>query len=58
MTGSLDMVLAPFDGALSDTRRLRLPRALLFAAAAVLSLMMCWRRWTKWCARRAASCRR
>jgi adhesin transport system membrane fusion protein len=42
MTGSLDMVLAPFDGALSDTRRLRLPRALLFAAATVLSLMMIW----------------
>jgi adhesin transport system membrane fusion protein len=42
MSGALDMVLAPFDGALADGRRLRMPRAVLAAATAVLLLLVVW----------------
>ncbi|GAA4018559.1 HlyD family type I secretion periplasmic adaptor subunit [Actimicrobium antarcticum] len=42
MSGAMDMVLAPFDGALGDRRRLRLPRALLATASVLVLILMIW----------------
>ncbi|EGF32996.1 Type I secretion membrane fusion protein, HlyD [Oxalobacteraceae bacterium IMCC9480] len=42
MSASLDLVLAPFDGALGDARRLRLPRSVLVIASALAVLLIVW----------------